>query len=487
MSNATTRELDQPPVSYQPRSLLDLIPRDVIKHLLAGFCERLRSGVAFYCRDPKGKLVRIDIDNSEGNSLLHWSELCAYFRQDSRRDKQCRDCDEQVAMRLLANTPSEPIHYSCTPLGLTDFAASVLVCGHPLAVVIMGQRMPRDERRGQAILDGIIERYPAHSAQFIEAYEVDRNCDTGDRSRSNLYDDSDLPHVKSRLQDFAATVGQIAANVAQLKIQTRQREFRDFWMRKLSDSQPENLTDWQNSLVLCLASLRAFLGEPIERIGLYSGDHTDGRIRYSLVAMDGVQWWPIREFHVMDSDLRQAEHYTPSQLATCLLGPYVSQLVSNRFYSLYPFRQKAAQTFGEIFSVVAIQKSGPMSHEMEDYCQDFLDALCRRDATIRLYLRQRALYERFEQHVTDIGHNLGTSLQHVVNNLELYMEFLNRGIPPRSGSAVEKRDLVKRSIDDHVVRVSELKVPPNTGWEAQLETRTDSCQADDECAIHQSR
>jgi hypothetical protein len=29
-------------------------------------------------------------------------------------------------------------------------------------------------------------------------------------------------------------------------------------------------------------------------------------------------------------------------------------------------------------------------------------------------LRQHSLYERFEQHVTDIGHDLGTSSQHVV-------------------------------------------------------------------------
>ena len=64
--------------------------------------------------------------------------------------------------------------------------------------------------------------------------------------------------------------------------------------------------------------------------------------------------------------------------------------------------------------MVAIQTCGVIPNDIEEFCQDFLDALCRRDATVRLYLRQHSLYERFEQHVTDIGHDLGTSSQHVV-------------------------------------------------------------------------
>lgn len=460
-----------PPQPYVPESLLDFISRDTLEHLLTGFREKLRGGVALYCKDQQGNTARLDADDTpEGRRF--WSELCECFRFKMDRNQACRDFDKEMAEKLLEEPVQEPITYDCRPLGLKEMAAQVVVCGKPLAVVLMGQRLPRYKPDGEKILLKMRTKYsdPRDTRLLQEAFEEDYKRDYDDSPYSNLYDLQELPKLVAGLKGFAEIISDLATSVAEKEIRVREREFRDYWIKGLSDARPQSLTEWQKSLQECLDSFQKFVGGDIERIGLFKGDREGNEIRYSLMAMNSPNWWKWKRFRVAGDYLRKEQHFVPGTLPRLVRGHLEPAVADTKYFSLYPSSQEAARRFGEVFLVAAVQATRALSTATDAFCRDFFDALSRLDATSRLFLRQNAMYEQFQQQVVEVSHDLKTSVQHIVDNIDNLLREVRRGVSPGSKAGQELRNMVKRSVVDHVVRVKKLRTPSSEGGDARLES-----------------
>jgi len=462
-----------PPKPYKPQSLLELISRPTLDHLLTGFRETLRGGVVLYCRDEQGDITRIDPSEKAGEKSRFWSELCTRFRANEEGEKICCAAETRVAAGWLMRPLRDPAPYFCEPLGLTDMAAQVVVDEEPLAVVLMGQRLPRDKTKAEEILHKICAK-PSQLREKLEGgYEVDCERDSDDSQQTNLYDDSELKVLLDGLKEFARIIADISTNVAHRQVQIRQREFSDYWNRRLSDARPKSLNAWQRSLQECLESFRKFVVVDVERIGVFAGHREDRRIHYALTAMNSAKWWQWRSFSVFDDDLGGPQQYSPRTLSapstrSHAIGSSLSlNLPRRKHYYLYPFAHGGVQTDVDVFSLVAIQTTFALSGETQRFCQDFFDAVCRRDAVMRLFMRQQAMYEEFESHVIDIRHDMKTSVQHVVHNID-------RAIRERATADTKQGkkqiDIIKRSVRDHASGVDRLMSPRIRATERRLES-----------------
>jgi signal transduction histidine kinase len=171
-----------------------------------------------------------------------------------------------------------------------------------------------------------------------------------------------------------------------------------------------------------------------------------------------------------DSDWLRPQHLPPLNVPDNIRRGLPAGSWETKYHAFYPFRQQAAKRFGEVFSIIAFQSSQDLPSPANEICGSLADALCRRDAVARLFLRQKAMREEFEEHVIDIGHDLGTSSQHVVGYIDALLRASSGAIPPSPDDPRSLRESLKRSVRDHTARIAQLRTPESLGEGAKPES-----------------
>jgi len=447
------------PQPFLASCLLDILDEKTLEHLVTGFREKLRTGVALICCNQNGGLAKIQVAG-EGR---FWSALCTCFREDCGGTEKCCAFDAQIALKEFGIPCSKARSYQCEPLGLTDIVAPIVVQGRTLGVVLAGQRLPRDRSQGTVVLASIISRYPQFATQLSQAFEEDYRRD-GSRAHQDPNEFTSLAtkqEIDSLVLDvaaFADVIADICQRIVELSIQLRQREFVDFWLKELSDARPDSATTWQNRLQRCMVSMLAFVGRPIERVGLLAGSRDKkGPIKLGLAAMNSQYWWqsePIILETMVDSEI-----YLPGELPTEIIPAVGADLARAKCFLAFGYEHRAAFDSGNVYTLILIQAATEPDYAVTSFCRLYCDLLARRDAITRLFLWQRAVYEEFETHVVDIRHDLNTAVQHIVGQSEELVRWV-RSESRKIGARCETAPAgLRKSVEEHATLIARLRAP----------------------------
>ncbi|GAB6041859.1 response regulator [Endothiovibrio diazotrophicus] len=165
------------------REFAELVRREQLQELFTGYCEAV--GIAAAIIDLHGEVL----------AAARWQKACTDFhRVDPRSCANCIESDTDLALRLEAG--QDFTMYRCRN-GMTDCAAPIVIGGHHVANVFIGQfhlQAPDlDFFRAQARAFGFDE--PAYLAAVNAA---------------PVMDEAKLPHVLGFLARFARLIGAFA-------------------------------------------------------------------------------------------------------------------------------------------------------------------------------------------------------------------------------------------------------------------------------------
>jgi len=447
---------DKAPEPYQPKSLLELISPKAVSHLLTGYRESLEVAVTMYCRDEHAGLRRFyPADTADEHmKLRYWPHICWKFRSKGADNEKCHRFEEQVVEKLLSETPHAAVAHQCGPLGLTDVAAQIVVAGRIQGVVIAGQRLPKDVRKAEALRHKILQEHPGRADELSKA--LDR--DYGPQSRwPAIADDAQVEELRHKIQDFADLVSDICQKVADGNTILRQRQFVQYCIKGFLDEPPRTAVGWQASLCDCLAAFVRFAGSPVQRVGLFYGEQETFRDAYSLAAMDSQAWWPIQRIVLPHGDRSGQD---PNELGK-VLDDFRKTLCANdprSHVSIFPFRYRQPRDQGDLFSLMAVQMDGKPSDATMYLCREFSSAVCAADALARLFQRQQRAYSAFEEHIMKVRHDLLTSVQYLVANVESAMA---QAKAPEAALAVAKENVRKHRDMVALLRAPTMRAPKN--------------------------
>jgi len=442
-----------PPKPYTPDSLLDFVNDDTLTNMLTGFRERAGLGITMFCKNKEGQLIRINPEEkTEEQKTRYWSEICTWFRITRNNETICVDADKKKAMQLLEKVLPGPHIYKCKPLGLIEMAAQIIVNGKPIGAVIIGQRLPREILDREEIKRGMLRKYPDGAAEIKEVFEVEKSHDIEGRDTSSICNEEEVEVLLRKLKNFTQIINDICNAIVNWLSLLRKREFVGYWIKILSDKQPADMIAWQILLHNCLQSFHDFTKTDIERIGFFHGIKNNERIDYSLVAMNSTNLWNIEPFYLLEGRFVKPKFYGPGKLAKPFREAFARPSEKNcknfadkKYFYIFPFAQTAKESFGEMYSLIIIQMAEKSNKDLIEFCRDFCDNLCRYDATLRLYLRQIDTYEKYKEQVTLVRHNLKTSLQHVMVNLDEYIILTKNKLPESDKDKANNQWRITRS------------------------------------------
>jgi len=118
-------------------SLLKYVKKEILEHLLRGFCEKFHSGMKIACFNNQNELILIKEDQGQENR--HWSHICYAYRKILNNEEHCNKCDLLKSEKFLSQRNPRAEYYYCEPMGMIDMIAPITVEGHTLGTIITGQ------------------------------------------------------------------------------------------------------------------------------------------------------------------------------------------------------------------------------------------------------------------------------------------------------------------------------------------------------------
>jgi signal transduction histidine kinase len=198
------------------KSLLDLIDKRILQHLLTGFCEKFNSGMKIICFNSDNEPILIQEDESQKRL---WSSICAHYRNNMEGDEACNAFDLEKAKELISSGSKEATYYYCEPLGMIDIIAPIIVQNKTIGAIITGQRIIDEQKTFKKIC----EKFPEHQCAFKEAFNEEKN-----KKQSKIAAQSpaleEIKKLRNELQSFANLIGEIGDKVETLEIEKHQRE-----------------------------------------------------------------------------------------------------------------------------------------------------------------------------------------------------------------------------------------------------------------------
>jgi len=196
-------------------SLLDLIDKATLEHLLTGFCEKFSSGMKIICYDSNNELEIIREIPDQTKRL--WSEICKIFRKNEENSKMCDVCDLKNTKELLDSKNPETKQYRCKPLGMIDMIAPIKVRDKVIGAVIIGQRILDSETN--LVEQKICKEYPKLAEEYTEAFRVEKN-----KPQSKICSHKDIEVLLSNLQSFAELIGNISGGIYSNQLMVKELE-----------------------------------------------------------------------------------------------------------------------------------------------------------------------------------------------------------------------------------------------------------------------
>jgi signal transduction histidine kinase len=169
-----------------------------------------------------------------------------------------------------------------------------------------------------------------------------------------------------------------------------------------------------------------------------------------LAAMDSRKWWPFQQIVLPHEEPSVPKMYGGERIPQTFRATLSRDDRLPHIY-IFPFRYKQPPDHGDLFSLIVVQMEGKPSEATERFCHDFSSAVCAADGLARLVRRQQHAYDEFEDHIKDVRHDLLTSAQYLVANIESLMKTAN--------AAPATVAVVKGTMKKHSEIVGLLKAP----------------------------
>jgi signal transduction histidine kinase len=241
-------------------------------------------------------------------------------------------------------------------------------------------------------------------------------------------------------------------------------------MKDLSDARPASAANWQRHLSKCLSSVLSFCGQPLERMGVLTGSGAAGEPkRFRLAGMNSRIWWTTSQITLQNQSLPTAV-FAPGELPEEIVPAVGHELARKKYFLVFGYEHLAANDGLNVCTLVVVQAGARPDPASVDFLRMFCDNLARRDAISRLFLWQCAAYEEFETHVTDIAHDLKTSVQHIVGQSEKLVRWARGLAPDKAPSDHASLDPLAKSVEEHASLISRLHAPGSQACAPQLES-----------------
>lgn len=160
--------------AIKPLSLIEAVPKEVLRSQMQGFFYGLRAGVVLMYdegADADGQLVlkRLEpVDDVQPSATktdqwrglsANYNPFCAKFREKPERNVMCEDCDA-VAARYEFQGRDSGIRYRCH-MGLVDMTMPIKIDGKVRGVLFGGQKIIQgDDQQHDRILKQVVEKAP---------------------------------------------------------------------------------------------------------------------------------------------------------------------------------------------------------------------------------------------------------------------------------------------------------------------------------------
>jgi signal transduction histidine kinase/ligand-binding sensor protein len=156
--------------SINPEDVLDLIPGEAIKHMLVGFSNQLKAGVALVYPEKQspapGELFHLQPDNTFMN------KVCQTYRENSECDKKCADYDCLRAREYIVSSKTGPGMYQCH-LGLLDMAYPLWAGGRVWGILFAGQAILAGDEHENVITTAInANTPPEHLHKVLQSFQT---------------------------------------------------------------------------------------------------------------------------------------------------------------------------------------------------------------------------------------------------------------------------------------------------------------------------
>jgi signal transduction histidine kinase len=184
-------------------SLLTFVKKEILEHLLIGFCEKFSSGMKIACYNKEGKLILIKEDIDQVNR--HWSHICYAFRNKLGNEAICNKADLTKAEEFLSRVNPKAEYYYCSPLNMIDIIIPIKIEDKTLGAIITGQIIL--EENTKEFCQNLYNEFPEHRKVFEEAY----NKETQNTSKGKILSKTRIDEMLAEIQEFANLIGDIGS------------------------------------------------------------------------------------------------------------------------------------------------------------------------------------------------------------------------------------------------------------------------------------
>jgi len=392
-------ELSKYLAAKRPATPLGLIPEDVLKHIVEGFCSRLDAGVTIVY--PEGELSPAQVAGAEPAQFQRtdapsapqkYHAFCRAFRETPGGDDACRECDRRRALRYWQASSLGPDVYPCH-MGMIDMTYPLLLRGQMVAVAFAGQVLNDAglaNMRTKALQDA------ASRDSLLALLADEKGCPRLGRA--------DLRERIAEFEAFGAMLQELLRSMYEAQWNAARREFLGEVSRELTAAPAANLEAWSAVLGSVLGSFAALVG--LGGVKVYSRR----RSRYELWGRTpaGVDSTADDQFPV-----KYAAQIEPGKLVPLADVPGAAGL-----------RQQARLACDEIDVFVDEYREqlqlaldtlivvwGPVDPADREFIQEFCEIIANRVRVMRLVVTLQEERAKFEERVGHVGHTAKTPLQ----------------------------------------------------------------------------
>jgi signal transduction histidine kinase/ligand-binding sensor protein len=489
----------------QPKNILDLLEKPLLESFLRGYNNYTLSGVAIYFLRNNSLDIILDEDieyinpiNGNPTNKNNYNPICKYYRATCNQEKNCIQFDKRIVRRYYSEKNTNPLLYRCHvqmwdmayPIWLNNILYGVLFAGQLLNSRRIGEIDWQNELREIAeyvdfksfdlnktisnqcedVINSISKNTYIDKSKQNELIELVKN----DETNGNCITIEDLISRFKDFQSFGKLTEELFNKLYQskkdafdLQEQNSHSIFENECIKELAETRPKNLVSWQSSLQKVLSKIQMKYSF-IERIGIFhdqkgeKAEKNEDKITFDLVAMNSSKWWDHQPVIVRKNQLLEFNrNFNFIKLYNNLYGAVGEKLASKKKFIVYSHVNESTQ----IFTLIIIQSDEYLKEidiKHKNQIISLLGRFFRLDEIVRLNLREIESNEAFEKHVELTRHDLRTSAQYIIGNVDKYDILLKKRFSYVSSELQVQRIMIDTAIEEHTSRIEKLTADINS-------------------------
>ena len=497
------------PQINQPQNILDVIDQPLLESFLRGYNNYTLSGVAIYYLKrnnipsiPDEEIICINPSSGDLNNRRNYHPFCNYYRNICNQEAKCIQFDKTIVKKYVLEKGRQPLLYCCH-MQMWDMSYPIWINNSLYGVIFAGQVLTELQAKstdwrsafkeiseyvdyGTITVEDLNTIYPSCIHKLISSTNPIGNSNENNLEKKIANEiikhSVTLQELIKRFKDFLG-FGNLAVELFNTMYHSKKNEFdlqeqndhsifENKCMDELAEVRPETLLKWQISLQKVLLKIQSkFIF--IERIGIFhnqKGNGEDLNINFDLVAMNSSKWWDSKTLSVSFQQLQEISNITnPIKLPKFLQIAVGESLAIKKNFILYCHISKSTQ----IYTICLLQVDEGcrvITEKSKKYLSSLLNRIFRLDEVMRLNLREIESHYAFEKHVELTRHDLRTSEQYIIGNIDKYDILLKKGYEPCSPELLNQRSIIDSAITEPTSRIEKLTANVESNLSDKLES-----------------